>query len=48
MSVPSGRPRPWCGGCVTSGGVWRLVGLLLLVAVVSFVLGYTVMVRFIS
>ncbi|CAN5711214.1 hypothetical protein BH24ACT18_BH24ACT18_19660 [soil metagenome] len=33
---------------MTSGGIWRLVGLLLVVAAVCFVLGYVVMVRFIS
>ena len=33
---------------MSRGGVWWLVGLLLVVAVVGFVLGYVVMVRFIS
>jgi dihydrofolate synthase/folylpolyglutamate synthase len=44
----SGRRRRSCGGSVTSGGIWRLVGLLVVVAVACFVLGYVVMVRFIS
>jgi hypothetical protein len=44
----SGRRRRYCGGSVTSGVIWRLVGLLVFVAVACFVLGYVVMVRFIS
>ena len=39
--------RPSCGGCVKRRGAWRLVGLLVFVAVVSFFLGYIVMIRFI-
>jgi hypothetical protein len=33
---------------VTYKGAWQLIGLLLVVAVVSFVAGYIVMVRFIG
>jgi hypothetical protein len=33
---------------VTGRGIWRLVGLLVVVAAAAFVLGYVVMIRFIS
>jgi hypothetical protein len=33
---------------VTRGGVWRLVGLLVAIAAVSFVVGYVLVIRFIS
>ena len=41
------RSRPFWGGCVKRKGVWQLLGLLVFVAVVSFVLGYFVMIRFV-
>ena len=41
-------PRPqYCGGCMRHKGAWQLIGLLLVVAVVSFLAGYYVMIRFI-
>ena len=40
--------RPLWGGCVKRSGVRRLLFFLVLVAVVSFVLGYIVMIRFIA
>ena len=41
------RPR-YCGGCVKRKGARRLIALLIVVAVVSFVAGYFVMIRFIG
>ena len=48
MSRGRSRPsRPFCGGCVKRKGAWQLAALLIVVAAVSFVLGYVVMIRFI-
>ena len=41
------RPR-YCGGCVQRKGAWQFIILLLVIAVVSFVAGYFVMIRFIA
>ena len=38
---------PSSGGCVKNSGVWKLAGLLLVIAAVSFVAGYFAMIRFI-
>ena len=38
---------PSSGGCVKNSGVWKLAGLLFVVAAVSFVVGYFAMIRFI-
>ena len=48
MSQAPSPPRPrYCGGCVKRKGAWQLISLLLVVAVVSFLAGYFVMIRFI-
>ena len=39
--------RRFWGGWVKRKGLWQLLGLLVFVAVVSFILGYVVMIRFI-
>ena len=45
---PSLQRHRYCGGCVKHKGAWQLIGLMLVIAVVSFVAGYFVMVRFIG